>query len=280
MASFAQQTVIPLWDKDAIPNQHKSDEKEITVVENVKKIKNVQEPTITVYLAPKEISKDIAVVICPGGGYGNLSIDYEGTNFALWLNSKGINAFVLKYRLPTSSSLITPHKAPLQDIQKALKIIKENATTYRINPNKVGVLGFSAGGHLAATSGTHFNSIEDKPRFMALIYPVISMQDGITHNGSRKNLLGKDPSEELTNYYSNELQVTEQTSPTFLVHSTNDKAVPVENSIRFYSALIKNDVPVEMHIYPKGGHGFAFGKNYEQLGLWTDLFYNWLMDLN
>jgi acetyl esterase/lipase len=280
VVSFGQQKVIPLWSKGAIPNQHNSNEKEITIVENVKKVKNVQEPNITVYLAPKENASDISVVICPGGGYGNLAIDYEGTNVALWLNSKGINAFVLKYRLPNSPSLITPYKVPLQDIQQALKIIKSKASEFHINSNKVGVLGFSAGGHLAATSGTHFSTDEEKPNFMALIYPVISMQDGITHYGSRKNLLGKSPSEELINYYSNELQVTSNTPPTFIVHATNDKIVPVDNSILFYNALIKNNIPVEMHIYPKGGHGFAFGENLEQVALWPALFYNWLINLN
>lgn len=286
---IGQSQVIELWNK--IPNQQKTNEKEIITFDKIKRISNVQNPSIEAFLAPKNIATDIAVIICPGGGYGILAYEYEGVDFAKWLNSKGISAFVLKYRLPQSPSILTPYKAPLQDIQRAIKIVRSNAKEWQINKNKIGVLGFSAGGHLASTAGTHFeyesyiktdsiDTLSAKPNFMALIYPVISMQDSITHKGSKKNLLGNNPLKELIDFYSNELQVTVNTPPTFILHANNDKAVPVKNSLLFYEALQKNNILTEMHLFPIGGHGFAFAKDKKQLALWPELFYNWLIHLD
>lgn len=285
--NFGQES-ISLWK--TVPNQTKTDEQEIEKIKRVKSISNVQIPTITAYFAPKEINTQRAIIICPGGGYGNLSIDYEGTEFATWLNSKGINAFVLKYRLPKSNSIIIKHKAPLQDAQRAVRIVRFFAEKWNIDTSKIGLLGFSAGGHLVSTVGTHFNSlvykqqdsidlVSARPNFMGLIYPVISMKDSVTHKGSRLNLLGKNPSEKLKNHFSNELQVRETTPPTFLVHATDDKAVSVKNSILFYEALTNKNIPVELHIYPFGGHGFGFGKNKKTLNNWPQLFADWVLQL-
>lgn len=291
LLSFGQHKIIPLWKSGKIPNQLKTTEKEQITFDNIKHISNVQEPTIEVFLAPKTNNSTISVIICPGGGYGNIAYDYEGTDFAKWLNSKGINAFVLKYRLPNSPSLKTPYLAPLQDIQRAIRLIKSLSKKFNITPQRVGVLGFSAGGHLAASLGTHYeystnrkkdkiDAISAKPHFMALIYPVISMQDSITHLGSKRNLLGiTKANEALVSFFSNELQVKPTTPQTFLVHASNDKAVSVENSLLFYKALTKHNIAVEMHIYPFGGHGFAFAKDQNQLANWPELFFNWLINI-
>ncbi|MDV7185864.1 alpha/beta hydrolase [Lutibacter sp. TH_r2] len=279
------QEIIPLWK--TVPNQISSSEKEISKRDRILHISNVQNPSISVFLTPDSLNTKKAVIICPGGGYGNLSFEYEGTEFATWLNSKGINAFVLKYRLPKSKSIIEKHKAPLQDIQRAIRIVRFNSEKWNIDSTKIGLLGFSAGGHLVSTAGTHFNeviytksdtidSVSAKPNFMGLIYPVISMRDSITHNGSRFNLLGKNPTDSLKKHFSNELQVKENTPPTFLVHATDDKAVPVNNSILFYQALTKKNIPVELHIYPFGGHGFAFAETKKPLNNWPNLFLDWL----
>ncbi|AUP80578.1 alpha/beta hydrolase [Flavivirga eckloniae] len=282
---LAQETVITLWK--TVPNQKETNEQEIVKIGNIKSISNVQVPSFEVFIAPKNISTKKAVLILPGGGYGNLAFDHEGTNFAKWLNTLGISAFVLKYRLPKSKSIIKPHLAPLQDVQRAIKLIRFNAEKWNIHKNKIGVLGFSAGGHLAATLGTHYDyksyenqdnidNLSAKPNFMALIYPVISMKDAITHQGSKFNLLGKNPSKEIVHFYSNELQVNNKVPPTFILHTTDDNIVPIENSLFFFQALKKNNVLTEMHIYPKGGHGFAFGKNNPHLKNWIALLDKWL----
>jgi len=235
----------------------------------------------------------MGVIICPGGGYGVLAYDWEGADIAKLLNSRGIAAFVLKYRLPQSQSVIVSHKAPIQDAIRAMQFVRFNAEKWNVDLNKIGVVGFSAGGHLASTLGTHFNDrlqntndeidkLNARPDFMALIYPVISMKDGITHSGSRNNLLGKSPSKELVEYYSNELQVTKETPPTFLIHSSNDKVVPVENSILMYQALLQENIPTEMHIFPEGGHGYSLAINKNYINAWPELFITWLnnLDLN
>ncbi|WP_111708163.1 alpha/beta hydrolase [Lutibacter citreus] len=288
MNAFSQKT-IPLWKKTP-PNQIKSSEKEIIKETNIIRISNVQKPAIEAYFTTKKLNTKKAILICPGGGYGILAWNHEGTNFAEWFASKGINAFVLKYRLPDSKSLTKPHLAPLQDAQRAMRIIRKNAKKWNINENQIGVIGFSAGGHLASTIGTHYNydaykkqdkidKVSAKPNFMGLIYPVISMQKGITHEGSKRHLIGSNPSEEMVNLFSNELQVNAETSPTFLLHSTIDKAVPIKNTLLFFEALQKNNVKTEMHIYPLGGHGFGFAKGQNQLELWPELFYTWLINL-
>lgn len=287
---FSQEEVLPLWP-DEIPNHKKSNETETHKNETILWIENVQEPNLKVYLPTKQSATGKAVVICPGGGYHGLAYDWEGTDIAKWLNSKGIAAFVLKYRLPRSSSVIEGHKAPLQDVKRAMRLVRHHAGKWNISTDQVGIMGFSAGGHLASTLGTHYEAEEDflktesintlsaRPDFMILIYPVITMKHPYAAQGSRNNLLGNDPDDQLLEYYSNELHVTKDTPPTFLVHSTDDEGVPVQNSILFYQALQKEGVYSEMHIYPEGGHGYslAIGKGYLQT--WPDRLYDWLQNL-
>jgi acetyl esterase/lipase len=219
------------------------------------------------FLVKNTSNKNAAVVICPGGGYAVLSIDKEGINIAKWFNSIGISAFVLKYRLPSDEIMKDKTVGPLQDAQEAIRTLRRNAKKWNLDESKIGVIGFSAGGHLASTVSTHYldkvydskDEISARPDFSMLIYPVITMENGITHNGSKESLLGKTPSEDLIAKYSNEKEVNENTPPTFLVHATDDHSVPVENSINYYLALKKNKVIAEMHLYQNGGHGFGLG---------------------
>ena len=280
-----------LWPNDNVPNQNKSDEKEKVSETNIIRISNVQYPSIEIYLPSKSIRTGKAIVICPGGGYAILAYDWEGTDFAKLLNAEGIAAFVLKYRLPISSSIIDPKWAPLQDAQQALRLIRSNAKKWNINPNQIGIMGFSAGGHLASTLGTHYNekeiinsnnpleNISARPDFMALIYPVITFDKNYYHGGSKNNLIGKDASVKLIKEFSNDLQVNSNTPPTFLVHSADDKGVPIENSLLFYKALIENDVSAEMHLYPKGGHGYGLAKVKVALEDWTQILLKWIREL-
>jgi acetyl esterase/lipase len=287
----AQQYTMPLWPAGKIPNYQPANEVEKRDTTATIHISKVQEPGIAVFLPAKRNATGQAVIVCPGGGYGVLSYDWEGTEVAKLLNAKGIAAIVLKYRLPNAKSNVVPNLSPLMDAKRAIRTVRFNAAKWNINKDKVGVMGFSAGGHLASTLGTHFDngqvndrdSIEQfssRPDFMVLVYPVISMDKSITHAGSRNNLIGQNPTEQLVALYSNELQVTKETPPTFLIHATDDKSVPVENSLRFYQAAKDKGVPAEMHIYPRGGHGFglALGKGY--LETWTDRCIDWLKELN
>jgi acetyl esterase/lipase len=287
--SFSQNEIIPLWDQE-VPNSQKSDEIEIVEKEEIVKIFKVQIPLMEVYLPANRSNTGKAVIICPGGGYQGLAYDWEGIDVAKWFNSKGIVAFVLKYRLPSSKSIKVSFEAPLQDAQRAMRLVRANSEKWHIKSDQIGIMGFSAGGHLASTLGTQFNSpnnfkktkidtISARPDFMVLIYPVVTMQDDFTHKGSQTNLLGKTPNNALVEKYSNELQVTKNTPPTFLVHSGDDQAVPVENSLNFYKSLKDHGIESEMHIYPTGGHGFglAIGKGYLQT--WTDRLNDWLQNL-
>jgi acetyl esterase/lipase len=235
-------------------------------------------PSLTIYLPPEEKATGAAVVICPGGGYGHLAMDHEGHQIAQWLNSFGVAGFILKYRHRNSGAGYG-HPAPLQDAQRAVRTVRARAKEWKINPGRIGILGFSAGGHLASSAGTHFQNrysdIKDsidrvscRPDFMILIYPVISFTEWCTHKGSRRNLLGDNPEKELVENLSNEKQVTHQTPPTFLVHGDNDTGVPSENSIYFYLALRKAKVPAEMHIYENGRHGFGLGQNHGAVSSW------------
>lgn len=289
-ASFGQQEIIPLWPA-SVPNSQESDEVEIQEQQEILRISKVQEPSIEVYLPSVRLRNGQAVVICPGGGYQFLSYDWEGIDFAKWLNSKGIVGIVLKYRLPNSGSVKESHKAPLQDLQRAMRLVRANSEKWNVEKDKVGVMGFSAGGHLAATLTTRFNedylekeddidTLTARPDFAVLVYPVISMKNEITHAGSRRNLLGEDPAGELVARFSNELQVNEDTPPVFLVHTADDGAVPVENSLLFYKALIDKNILVEMHLYPKGGHGFAMAKGGGYLETWTDRLADWLNSID
>jgi acetyl esterase/lipase len=291
IAAISQEITLPLWPAGKVPNYQKTDETEKTDSGEIIHISKVQSPEIAVYLPTKKNATGQAVIICPGGGYSNLSYNWEGTDVAKLLNAKGITAIVLKYRLPNSKSNIVPNLSPLLDAKRAIRMVRFNAAKWNINKNRVGIMGFSAGGHLASTLGTHFDdgdakakdSIEQlssRPDFMILIYPVISMTKNIMHKGSRNNLIGGTPTDELAKLYSNELQVTKTTPPTFLVHATDDKSVPVENSLLFYQALKDNGVPAEMHIYPAGGHGFGLGIGKGYLETWTDRLIDWLRGLN
>ena len=281
-----------LWPEGFVPNQEVSQEKEKITKADIIIIENVQNPSIEIYLPSKSIRTGKAVVICPGGAYGFLAYDWEGTDFAKALNAKGIAAFVLKYRLPTSASIIDPKWAPLQDVQRAIRLVRSHAKRWDIDPTKVGIMGFSAGGHLASTLGTHYNretldrlkdtidSLSARPDFMALIYPVITFDKKHYHGGSKNNLIGKYASTDLVNEFSNNLNVNSNTPPSFLVHSADDKAVPIANSLLFYSALIKNGVSAEMHLYPRGEHGFALARGKGSLEDWPQLLFNWIHELN
>lgn len=243
-------------------------------------------PRLTIYLPPKQKATGAAVVICPGGGYGHLAMDHEGHQIGEWLNSLGVAGFILEYRHRNSGAGYG-HPAPLQDAQRAIRMVRSRADQYGIDPNRIGILGFSAGGHLASTAGTHFDKgdadakdpidrVSCRPDFMVLLYPVISLTEWFTHKGSRRNLLGDSPDAKLVEHLSNEKQVTPETPPTFLVHTYEDTGVPSENSIYFYLALRKAKVPAEMHLYQKGQHGFGLGKTVGPASSWPLRCADWM----
>ncbi|MCS5490012.1 alpha/beta hydrolase [Algoriphagus limi] len=287
--AFAQNHIIPLWEGTP-PLQKEMDLKEEAVQEGILRISNVQKPTIEVYLPTKQIATGEAIVIFPGGGYGILAYDWEGTDFAKWLNSQGIAGIVVKYRLPISKSLTDPKEVPLLDSQRAIRLVRQHASEWNINPDRVGIMGFSAGGHLASTLSTQYDHSIDRdqdsidqlsarPDFSILVYPVITFNDRFTHGGSKKNLLGESPDPELVKRFSNELNVNENTPPTFLVHAQDDQAVPLENSTLYYQALHANQVKASLHIYPTGGHGFAFGMGRVAVESWRDTLLDWIKNL-
>jgi acetyl esterase/lipase len=277
------QTVIPLWPSGQIPNdlQNKTIQEKVDVDANgIMRISNIVLPSMSVYSPPNP--NGTAVLICPGGGYRIEAAGHEGTDVAKWFNSFGVTAFVLKYRLPDDALWRNKHEVPLQDAMQAMKLIRENANTYRIDPKRIGVMGFSAGGHLASTLSTHWhrqnlpNAEIYKPDFSILMYPVVS--SGVhKHGGSFENLLGKNPSSEMMERYSNEKQVSAQTPPTLLVHASDDKAVPVENSILYYSALRQLNIPASMLVYENGGHGFGLAtKQKGSVKNWSDHCKGWM----
>ncbi len=251
--------------------------------DQILKISNIQQPTIEVCLPPADLATGEAVIICPGGGYWILAYDIEGTDIAEALNKKGVAAIILKYRLPTSHQSKIRHQSSLLDAQRAIRMVRQHASAWHINPQKVGIMGFSAGGHLASTVATQFDEgnpeaiklvdrYSSRPDFSLLIYPVISFHDQYTHQGSRKALLGENENDEsLQLKFSAERNVTTNTPPAFLVHSTDDTGVPCENSINYFNACRKNNVDAELHLFPVGGHGFGLGKAYPGLDSWTDL---------
>jgi acetyl esterase/lipase len=255
------QEIIDLY-QGAIPNSKQSDVKE---GERSGMFSGVTKPTLEAFLPEKGHSNGAAVVICPGGGYAVVVYQGEGVNTAKEFAKNGIAAFVLKYRLPSDSTMIDKTIGPLQDAQRAIEIVRERAAEWGIDEHKVGIMGFSAGGHLASTEATHYdhvviensNHTNVRPDFQILVYPVISMQDSLTHLGSRDNLLGKHPSKTEIDEYSNDLRVTSQTPPAYIIQAGDDKVVDVDNSIAYYEQLRHHNVFVEMHLYPKGNHGFV-----------------------
>lgn len=252
---------------------------------------STDKPELTAYRPEKP--NGTAVVVCPGGGYGGLAMDHEGKQVAEFLTKQGVTAFVLKYRLANKERPGPLGEAPLLDAQRAIRLVRAKAKDYSIDPKRVGIWGFSAGGHLASTAATHFNKgglkndddVEKescRPDFAILAYPVITMEDGVTHGGSKRNLLGDKPDAKLVELYSNEKQVTKETPPTFIFHTSADTAVVPENAVRFYLACKKAGVPVEMHIYEKGRHGVGLGRDPKWTGgeksveTWPDRLSDWM----
>ncbi len=285
-----QDFIIPLY-QGVIPNSKSTGQVENIEKNNIVLISNVQVPDISVYLPCKRFATGQAVIICPGGGYHVLAYDYEGTDIAKFFNSKGVAAIVLKYRLPVYGNTVEPHKAPLMDARRAMRIVRSNAPKWNIDPAEIGIMGFSAGGHLASTLATHFDygnklsadSVERvscRPDFMILMYPVISFTDPSTHQGSREALLGKNPDNNLLKYYSNELQVSDDTPPAFFVHADNDTGVPVENTLLMYNALRSKKIPAELHILSEGEHGFGLAVDNEHVASWAHNLELWMKWLN
>jgi acetyl esterase/lipase len=285
----SQTLTLKLWP-DGIPGS-KNDpsyvENIITTGGRVTRATNVVTPDLTVFLPDPSKASGAAVLICPGGGYGTLAFDHEGNAIAAWLNDNGIAGIILKYRLPSDRIMTDKSIGPLQDAQEAMRVIRRNATEWKIDPKRVGVIGFSAGGHLASTISTHYadkvydvkDNISARPDFSLLIYPVISMDTTITHRGSRNNLIGIDPTERNVLRFSNEKQITSDTPPAFLVHSSDDNAVPVMNSIGYYMGLQKKKIPAELHIFQKGGHGYGLAPNGGTESSWPALCIKWMKQI-
>lgn len=264
----AEPPSFPLW-KDGAPGAAGTTEKDI--------------PRLTPWLAPPERANGAAVVVCPGGGYGALAIDHEGKQIAQWLNSLGISAFVLRYRLGP----IYHHPIQLGDAARALRTVRSHAGEFRVDPNRIGIWGFSAGGHLASSLSTHWDRgdtssrdtverVSSRPDFAILAYPVITFTEPWTHQGSKRNLLGENPDRSLVAWLSNEQQVTPETPPTFLFHTNADTGVPPENSVYYYLALRRAGVPAELHIYEKGPHGVGLGWSDTTLSSWPARLADWL----
>ena len=285
-SSMQSQQFIPLWPAAKMPN---TKEMKLDLIEERERITQVAQPGMYTFFTSKEENNGSAVLICPPGGYAKLTYTIAGFQFAKWLNTMGINAFVLIHRLPTSPDLVERDKAPIQDAQRAMKIIRSNASTWNINTSKIGVMGASAGGHLATTLGTHsedYSTINDavdqfsfQPNFMILISPVISMGK-YAHKGSLNNFLGNKPTEQLIDYFSNEKHVTSTTPPTFIVLAQNDPVVNPINGILFYQAMLEHNISGSLHVFPEGGHSIALKNNPKSINLWTNLCEEWLNDLN
>ena len=241
-------------------------------------------PTIIRYLPEAEKATGAAVVICPGGGYGHLAMGHEGHDIAQWFNSMGVAGFIVDYRHRSKGY---GHPAPLQDAQRAIRTVRAGAGRWNVRPDRIGVMGFSAGGHLASTAGTHFDDgdadaadpiqrVGCRPDFLILCYPVVALDEPFTHRGSQHNLLGDAPSPELVRSLSNEKQVTAKTPPTFLFHTDADKGVPPENSIYFYLALRRHGIPAELHVYEKGRHGVGLAPDMPAVSTWPHRCADWM----
>ncbi|AOS44249.1 Acetylxylan esterase precursor [Lacunisphaera limnophila] len=286
-AAFSDHPVIPLWP-EGVPAAVRPDAPAALGplgperLEEGGRIANVSEPTLTVYWPAVDRPNGTAVIVCPGGGYGILSNDREGIQFAHWLSHLGVTTFILKNRLKEYG-----HPAPLQDVLRAVRLVRSRAAEFKINPARLGVMGSSAGGHLAASAGTLFDhsdgrtgaaldAVNARPDFLILMYPVISMADGVTHEGSRQNLLGAQRTPASLALASLELQVTAATPPTLLIHTQEDKSVPIENSIRFFQALTRAGVPAEFYAFERGSHGMGLKPDFGTASDWPDRAEEWL----
>lgn len=272
LAQDGADTTLVLWPKGAPDSKGNTE---------------LDKSTLTIFLPEETEATGTGVVVFPGGGYSHLAMEKEGYKVANWFNKRGVAAFVVKYRLGKRYQ----HPSQLQDAQRAIRMVKNKSEEWNVDPGKLGIMGFSAGGHLASTAGTHFEQsnsdaddeisrLSSRPDFMILIYPVITMQMDYTHQGSRNHLLGDNPESDLVTYLSNELQVTDQTPPTFIIHSSNDTVVPVENSLQFYKSLRDYNVSAEMHVFEDGPHGFGLAEDFPQLSGWPDLLHTWLIHRN
>ncbi len=273
-AVFAQEyQTIPLWDSN-VPGALGDTENDI--------------PVLYQYQAETTNKTKTAIIICPGGGYATLAMDHEGHQIARWLAGLGIDAFILRYRIPAHGY---PHPIPMEDGMRAIRLVRSHSRQWGIDTNKIGIIGFSAGGHLASTIGTHWDNgdvyatdsveqVSSRPDFMALVYPVISFTTEYTHQGSKERLLGENPDPETVRLLSNELQVDQNTPPTFLVHTSEDQTVPSENSVLFYLALKKAKVPAELHIFEQGHHGLGLGSQGMPFSNWPELFREWMLAMH
>jgi acetyl esterase/lipase len=287
LSTLKGQEVVKLY-KGTIPGSKPApaDYKEESPVggDKITRTAKVTEPTLIVYKPEKGKANGAAVIICPGGGYGILAIDHEGFNIARRFNEFGVTAFVLKYRLPSDAIMVDKSFGPLMDAEQAIYLVRKDAAKWGVDPHKIGIMGFSAGGHLASTLTVHYNDskidnkekISLRPDFSILAYPVIT-SGKYTHGGSMANVLGPNPTDAQKEYFSNEKHVTADTPPTFLVHANNDDAVPVQNSMDFNAALVEHKVKAEMHIYQAGGHGFGLN-NKTTSDDWFERLHNWMKD--
>lgn len=265
----AQNTMeLPLWPAGA-PNSNGLSGAEERL--DGGRVSHVSTPSVTVYKAEKP--NGMAIIMCPGGGYALLAMNHEGHDMAPWLNAQGITYIVLKYRMPNGH-----YEVPLSDAEQAIRLVRRHAKEWNIRPDRIGIMGASAGGHLAASLATLYSSEETRPDFQVLLYPVISMQTGVTHGGSRQNLLGKEPSQELTEKFTLEKQVNERTPQAFLVLSADDRSVPPANGIHYFEALLQHQVPATLHVYPTGGHGWGFRDAFPYKRQWTGELEKWLRE--
>lgn len=284
-AAHSQNTIIKLWP-NGVPGSIRNEsyaEIEQLVDGSPSRYNKVSDPTLTVFLPAAGKATGTAVLICPGGGYGTLAFDHEGYQIARWLNENGIAGIILKYRLPSDLIMKDKTTGPLQDAQEGIRSIRRHAAEWQINPRKVGVIGFSAGGHLASTLSTHYaekvypsDTTSARPDFSLLIYPVITFDSTFTHMGSRTNLIGRKPSPGLIRHFSNEQQVDAMTPPAFMVHSMDDNVVPVRNSIEYYNRLVRYKIPSELHVFQAGGHGYGMSAGKGTQAAWPGLCINWL----
>lgn len=258
---------LPLWPNGA-PNSNELNGEEQSGEEWVS---NVTEPFIKVF--PAEKPNGMAIIMCPGGGYGGLAISHEGYDMAPWFNTQGITYVVLKYRMPNGH-----YEVPLSDAEQAIRLVRQHAAEWGVNPQRVGIMGASAGGHLAASLATLYSSEKTRPDFQILFYPVISMLKGVTHGGSRKNLIGENPSQELELKYSLERQVSPRSPQAFIMLSADDGAVLPINGIGYFLALRDQKVPATLHVYPTGEHGWGFRDNFIYKRQWTEELEKWLRD--